>query len=82
MGYIDPLTVCQKINQNIWVGFGIPLRGADPEQKAGTIHESTPEHLLIVKAPSMLSSNPRPNITSYHVCMEAGDGNGGKLGFG
>ena len=29
--------------------------------------------------PSQLSMNPRPNITSYHVCMEDGGGNGGKL---
>ena len=24
---------------------------ADPEQNAGTIHESNPEHLLVLKAP-------------------------------
>ena len=29
-----------------------------------------------------LSMNPRPNITIYHVCMEDGSGNSGKLGFG
>ena len=29
-----------------------------------------------------LSMNPGPNITSYHVCMEDGGGNGGKSGFG
>ena len=31
---------------------------------------------------SQLSMNPRPNITSYPVCMEDGGGNGGKSGFG
>ena len=28
---------------------------------------------------AQLSMNPQPNITSYHVCMEDGGGNGGKL---
>ena len=28
---------------------------------------------------SLLSMNPQPNITSYHVCMEDGGENGGKL---
>ena len=31
---------------------------------------------------SQLSMNPWPNITNCHVCMEDGDGNGRKLGFG
>ena len=28
------------------------------------------------------SMNPRPNITSYPVCIEDSGGNGGKSGFG
>ena len=31
---------------------------------------------------TLRSMNPRPNITSYPVCIEDGGGNGGKSGFG
>ena len=31
---------------------------------------------------ALRSMNPRPNITSYPVCIEDGGRNGGKSGFG
>ena len=31
---------------------------------------------------TQLSMNPRSNYINYHVCMEDGGGNGGKLGYG
>ena len=49
------IALCQKTKQNIWVQFGTPPRfqgsmQGDPEQNAGKIRESNPEHLLVFKA--------------------------------
>ena len=40
-------------------------------------------HIRIIgQQKARLSMNHLPNITSYHICMEDGGGNGGKLGCG
>ena len=55
--FADDSIVSKKLNKKhfgpIWNTSPVfkALRGADPEQNAGTIHESNPEHLLVFKAP-------------------------------
>ena len=62
----------QKTKQNIWVRFRTPFRTLcrnDPEQNAGTIHPSNPEHLPVLKAPR--GDDPEQN-TSLILRIYAG----------
>ena len=51
----------------IWNNFHVfkPVYGDDPEQNAGTIHASNPEHLPVCKAPH--EEDPEKNAETIHT---------------